>query len=71
MELRGIEPRLEVVEALELFHDDMQAANTEAAPDTVAPRRHPEARAGEGQLRARLKPGSWNVFVLAAGRRSS
>lgn len=45
----------------------MEAANTAGAPDTVVPRRHGEVRTGEGQLRARLKPGSWNVFVVQHG----
>jgi alpha-L-arabinofuranosidase len=49
----------------------MQAANTRDAPDTVAPRAHREARVAEGQLRARLQPGSWNVFVLQHRARST
>ena len=64
VELRGIAPRLALAEAQELFHADMEAANTADAPDAVAPQRHREARVAEGQLRARLKPGSWNVFVV-------
>jgi alpha-N-arabinofuranosidase len=66
--LRGLDPDLTLVDAQELFHEDMQAANTVDAPGRVAPRRHEDARAGDGVLRARLKPGSWNVFVLAHGR---
>ena len=64
VELRGMDPRQVLVEAHELFHLDMNAANTQSAPDTVVPRPHGEARCGDGGLRARLKPGSWNVFVL-------
>jgi alpha-N-arabinofuranosidase len=64
VELRGFEPRQQLVEAHELFHVEMEAVNTAAAPDTVVPRPHREVHAGEGRLRARLKPGSWNVFVL-------
>jgi alpha-L-arabinofuranosidase len=68
VELRGMDARVTLVEAVELFHTDMQAANTIDAPDTVAPRRHGEVRADQGQLRARLQPGSWNVFVVEHGR---
>jgi hypothetical protein len=43
----------------------MEAVNTAAAPDTVAPRPHGEVHMdNDGRLRARLKPGSWNVFVI-------
>jgi alpha-N-arabinofuranosidase len=66
VELRGMDPRQQLSEAHELFHLDMNAANTVHAPDTVVPRPHREVRAGDGGLRARLKPGSWNVFVLQA-----
>jgi alpha-L-arabinofuranosidase len=64
VELRGFKAGLELVEAQELFHERMEAANTREGPDTVAPRRHGEARMEAGRLRAQLKPGSWNVFVL-------
>jgi alpha-N-arabinofuranosidase len=66
VELRGMDPRQELVEAHELFHLDMNAANTVDAPDEVAPRGHREVHTGPASLRARLKPGSWNVFVLQA-----
>ncbi|MFI4928063.1 MAG: alpha-L-arabinofuranosidase C-terminal domain-containing protein [Burkholderiales bacterium] len=64
VQLRGFAAPGELVEAQELFHTDMDAANTRAAPDTVAPRPQREARVAEDRLRARLQPGSWNVFVL-------
>jgi alpha-N-arabinofuranosidase len=68
VELRGMDPRLDLVEAVELFHVEMEAANTQFAPGKVTPQPHRECRAAEGQLRARLKPGSWNVFVLQQPR---
>jgi alpha-N-arabinofuranosidase len=68
VELRGLDPRQQLVEAHELFHVSMEAVNTLAQPDAVAPRPHGEVHAGEGRLRARLKPGSWNVFVLQGPR---
>lgn len=64
VEIRGMDPRLRIVEAHELFHVAMEATNTLEAPDTVVPRPHRDCQAAEGGLRARLKPGSWNVFVL-------
>jgi alpha-N-arabinofuranosidase len=42
----------------------MLAANTQLAPDAVRPRPHDKAQVGQDGLSARLKPGSWNVFVL-------
>jgi alpha-N-arabinofuranosidase len=68
VELRGLDPRCELVEAQELFHVEMGAANTREAPEAVVPQAHREVRVAEGQLRARLKPGSWNVFVLQHAR---
>jgi alpha-L-arabinofuranosidase len=67
VDLRGMDARLTLLEAVELFHTDMQAANTAEAPDTVTPRRHGDVRVAEGRLRARLQPGSWNVFVVEHG----
>jgi alpha-L-arabinofuranosidase len=64
VEFRGLDPRLSVVTAQELHHARMEACNTEAAPDTVALRAHEQVRVVAGELKARLKPGSWNVFVL-------
>jgi alpha-N-arabinofuranosidase len=67
VQLRGLDPRVRLLESHELFHTDMDAVNSADAPDAVAPRAHRECRAGEGSLHARLKPGSWNVFVLQHG----
>jgi alpha-N-arabinofuranosidase len=63
--LRAFDPHLELVEALELHHDDLQASNTLDAPDTVAPKAHERAYVEQGTLRARLRPASWNAFVLS------
>jgi alpha-L-arabinofuranosidase len=64
VQLRGMDPRQELAEAIELHHHDLQACNTLLARETVAPRRHAEVRLEDGTIHARLKPGSWNVFVL-------
>jgi alpha-N-arabinofuranosidase len=64
VEWRGMAPRQSLVEAVELHHADLQAVNTEDAPDRVVPRPHRAVRIEPGRLRARLAPGSWNVFVL-------
>ena len=64
VELRGFGRDVALREATELHHPDLQACNTEQAPHAVAPRAHRQAQVAEGGLRARLRPGSWNVFVL-------
>ncbi|MBB5519814.1 arabinosylfuranosidase ArfA [Amphiplicatus metriothermophilus] len=61
-ELRGFGPR-RLEEAFELHHDDLKAANTREAPNTVAPKPHQSATIDGEILSARLKPLSWNVFV--------
>lgn len=66
VELRGLPAGLVLSQGIELHHPDMQAANTLERPDAVVPRAHDRAEMAEGGLRAQLKPGSWNVFVLAA-----
>jgi alpha-N-arabinofuranosidase len=65
VELRGFGSNLQLQNAVELHHDNLKACNTESAPDAVMPRPHRNALLESGCLRARLKPGSWNVFVLA------
>lgn len=67
VQLRGL-PAAALVEAWELHHADMAACNTARSPDTVAPAPHERAAAEGHQLRARLRPGSWNVFVLDAAK---
>jgi alpha-N-arabinofuranosidase len=70
VELRGFARRPILAEAVELHHPDLQACNTQAAPDTVAPRAHVSAQVEGSTLRARLRPASWNVFVLAGESRA-
>ncbi|HYD76106.1 alpha-N-arabinofuranosidase [Ramlibacter sp.] len=65
VELRGADPRWVLQEAVELHHPELHAINTAAEPDTVSPRPHRGVELEPGRLRARLQPGSWNVFVLA------
>jgi alpha-N-arabinofuranosidase len=65
VQLRGFGDGLVLGDAIELHHPDLQACNTQHAPDAVSPRAHPAARMERGELRARLRPGSWNVFVLS------
>ena len=67
VDLRGFDS-VSLDSAVELHHPDLQACNTRELPDTVAPRAHDRVRMEEGGLRAVLKPGSWNVFVLSASR---
>ena len=64
VDLRGMERGHRLVETVELHHDDMNASNTQLSPDTVRPRPHERAQVEQDGLLARLKPGSWNVFVL-------
>jgi alpha-N-arabinofuranosidase len=71
VELRGMDAHQQLVESHELFHVDMDAANTLEAPDTVVPQPHREVRVAGAEVRARLKPGSWNVFVLQAAPSSN
>ena len=64
VELRGFDRPWRLATALQLHHPDMQAVNTQAAPDTVVPVPHGGVQLEPGGLAARLAPGSWNVFVL-------
>jgi alpha-N-arabinofuranosidase len=65
VELRGF-PKLAVTSAIELRHDDLQAANSKERPDCVLPVETGGAACREGHLRATLKPASWNLIRLAA-----
>lgn len=62
--VRGLGTGLALVEAHELFHPDMGVSNSAEHPDAVAPRRHQDVRTAGGVLHARLRPASWNVFVV-------
>lgn len=65
VELRGLGNR-KIVAASELQHQDLKAANTKSAPDTVKPRQHREYSISGSRLQAKLRPLSWNVFVSEA-----
>jgi len=65
IELRGLGDRQRLVESSQLYHADMKATNTMAAPDNVAPQRNTSVEIEDHRLTARLKPGSWNVFVTS------
>ena len=61
-ELRGFGER-KIAQALELHDADLKAVNSKAEPDRIAPKAHGDARLDSANLRATLKPLSWNVFV--------
>jgi alpha-L-arabinofuranosidase len=63
-QLRGMPAALALADAVELHHVDMGACNTAEHPTRVAPRPHERVYVDSQGLHARLKPGSWNVFVL-------
>lgn len=54
----------EIVEHLVLAHDDLKAANTAVDPDRVAPHAGGDATADGANVRATLKPASWNVVRI-------
>ena len=56
-------PGVAVLEASELYHADLKATNTAAAPDTVSPRPNSQVTVDGHRVTARFKPGSWNVIV--------
>ncbi|KQV92766.1 alpha-N-arabinofuranosidase [Rhizobacter sp. Root1221] len=64
--LRGLGRQRTLVEAAELHHVNMKATNTREAPDTVTPAPHTRVSVDGEVLTARLKPGSWNMFVTHA-----
>jgi len=49
---------------LELHHDNLNAINTEAAPNTVAPVEKEITPPTQGALTFHLQPASWNVIRL-------
>ena len=64
VELRGM-GALSLEAAEELHHADLKAINSKDEPDKIAPAAHPVASLADGQLKATLKPLSWNVFTAA------
>ncbi len=65
--LGGLPAGLCVEAAWELHHPDMKAINSREAPDNVAPVALAGVRVEGDEVRARLKPGSWNVMVFRTG----
>jgi alpha-L-arabinofuranosidase len=63
-ELQGME-RLRNVSWTILQDDDLDAVNSAAAPDRIAPRRGNGALLAGGRLTAALPPASWNVLRMA------
>jgi alpha-N-arabinofuranosidase len=57
-----------VDQALQLRHDDLQAANTADAPQRVAPTPLEHVSLDAHGLRARLQPASWNVIRVRLAR---
>lgn len=53
-----------IVEHIVLHHEDLQAINTEAAPNTVSPASTGVSNNDNGQFTALLKSKSWNVIRL-------
>jgi alpha-N-arabinofuranosidase len=56
---------LEVVEAHQLHHADLKAANTATAPSTVTPTAIAGIEVRKDKLSVELGPASWNVIRLA------
>jgi alpha-L-arabinofuranosidase len=63
VDLRAFGP-LQVVEHSVLHHDDLQAVNTEAAPDTVTPAAGEPGVLDGGRYTVRMPSLSWNVIRL-------
>jgi alpha-N-arabinofuranosidase len=57
-------PGWSLAEHLELYSEDLDAANTWERPDAVKPRLNRESRLENGKVLAELKSLSWNVFRL-------
>jgi alpha-N-arabinofuranosidase len=64
-DLRGF-GELAIAESFELKHADLKAVNTRDRPDEVSPVKHGDCKVEGGELKATLKPLSWNVFALKA-----
>lgn len=58
-------PALRLVDAQTLHHADLQAVNTEAAPDRVRPAPLAGVMVDRGRLNATLPKASWTVLRLA------
>ena len=58
----------QVAQALQLHHADLDATNTQAAPNRVAPTPLPGITVGSDRMQATLAPASWNMIRLARTR---
>jgi len=58
----------EVIEHIVMFHEDKYAVNEAKAPNRVAPTTDGNAFVEQGLCKAVLKPLSWNVIRLKAGK---
>lgn len=54
----------EVIEHIQLHHEDLYAVNTEEAPNTVCPSHSDGSAVADGRLTAKLLPKSWNMIRL-------
>lgn len=66
--LRGLGAQRELVSAEQLHSADLDATNTAAAPNRVAPQALDGVRIDGERLRVRLQPASWNVIVTKSAR---
>jgi alpha-N-arabinofuranosidase len=66
VELRGLGNR-KLVGATELHHANLEAQNSRLCPNTVEPGTHARVSVAGTELRATLRPLSWNVFVTERG----
>jgi alpha-N-arabinofuranosidase len=54
----------DLAEHIQLYSDDLDAANSYANPDAVVPTTNPDAALKDGRISANLRKLSWNVFRL-------
>jgi alpha-L-arabinofuranosidase len=59
---------LELDQALELRHDDLEATNTKSDPERIKPRPLAGVMIEDNRLRTSLAPASWNVIRFTAAR---
>ena len=69
VELRGLGKQRKLVEATEIHHPNLKAANTCEAPNTVAPRPTQDITVNGERITARLKPLSWTLIATQASDR--
>lgn len=67
VDLRGLGEGLEIASATELHHADLKRVNTRD-DEAIRPVANDSAKISGAAFSASLKPQSWNVFALKAGR---